>query len=146
MTDDEWKKSIEWTRVVVGCVVFSDGRYLLVQEKQQSAYGLWNLPAGHVDKGETLEEAAIREMKEETGYAVELISEIGVYHHIATAPVKHAYEATIIGGVESLQEDEILQVEWFNFETIKAMHEHGKIRSEWVWLAIEEHHDKIRRR
>ena len=52
--------------VVAGCVIQKDGKYLLVQEKQQKVYGLWNLPAGHVDEGETFEEAAIRESQEET--------------------------------------------------------------------------------
>ncbi len=39
-----------------------------VQEGQGLAKGLWNLPAGHVDPGETLIEAACKEALEETGY------------------------------------------------------------------------------
>lgn len=59
--------------VVAGCVIKKDGNYLLVQERQPKVYGKWNLPAGHVDKDETIEQAAVREAKEETGYEVELI-------------------------------------------------------------------------
>ena len=59
--------------VVAGVVVEKDSKYLLVQEKKELVYGLWNLPAGKVDEGETVEEAAVREAKEEVGYKVRLI-------------------------------------------------------------------------
>jgi len=44
-------------QVVAGCVLEKDGKYLLVQEKQKAAYEKWNLPAGRVDAGETVEQA-----------------------------------------------------------------------------------------
>ena len=66
------EKPVVTTFVVAGVVVCRDGRYLLVQEKQEHAYGLWNLPAGRVDEGDTIEETAIKEAREETGFIVEL--------------------------------------------------------------------------
>ena len=60
MTEEEWAKTVQWVGVVAGCLIEKDGRYLLVQEKQARAYGLWNLPAGYVDKGEALEAAGCR--------------------------------------------------------------------------------------
>jgi len=86
------KEAIQ-VRVVAGVVIRKDDKYLLVQEKQPKAYGLWNFPAGMVDVGESLEQAAIREAKEESGYDVELIKEIEIFHTFATDVVKHAYEA-----------------------------------------------------
>lgn len=53
----------------------NSGRYLLVQERLPHVYGLWNLPAGHVDEGETPQQAALREGLEETGFKVKLVSE-----------------------------------------------------------------------
>lgn len=47
-----------------------NGRIALIQEGGQQARGLWCLPGGHVDKGETVEHAAIREVKEEAGLDV----------------------------------------------------------------------------
>ena len=65
--------------VVAGVVIKKDGKYLLIQEKKPKAYMLWNFPAGKVDVGESIEQAAIREAKEESGYDVELIKEIAVF-------------------------------------------------------------------
>lgn len=131
-----WEQTIEWARVVVGCIVPQDGKYLFIQERQERAYGLWNIPAGHVDKDETIEHAAIRETQEETGYAVELDEEIAIYHEAATRPVKHAYRAHIVSGKAITSSDEILQVKWLSYAEIKALYDEGKIRSEWVWKAI----------
>ena len=62
--------------VVVGVYIEKDGEVLMVQEKGQ-AWGLWSIPIGHVDEGETLEEAAKREVQEETGYAIEITKSVG---------------------------------------------------------------------
>jgi len=71
MTKEEFEASIAWSRVVAACVIRDkSGKYLLVQEAQPKVYGLWNLAAGHVDKGESIEKAAVREAKEETGLDV----------------------------------------------------------------------------
>ena len=72
MDDKQWRESVEWVGIVAGCLIEKDGRYLLVQEKQPKVYGLWNLPAGYVDKGEAIRQAAIREAKEESGMPLNL--------------------------------------------------------------------------
>jgi len=70
------EKEFVKTPIAAGVVIKQNNKYLLVQERMTSQYGLWNWPAGKVDVGETIEEAAIREGKEETGYDVELIREL----------------------------------------------------------------------
>ena len=124
--------------VVAGCVIEKDSKYLLVQEKQQKAYGLWNLPAGHVDEGETFEEAALRETVEETGYTVELDKKLSVEHTSIHSPVLHAYKAHVVGGELTLNEDELLDVRWFNLADIEQLHTSGKLRNEWVLNSIYE--------
>ncbi len=136
MTEEEWKESVVWIGVVAGCVVKQEGKYLLVQEKQQKVYGLWNLPAGYVDKGETVEQAAVREVKEESGYDVELDGLIGLYHEETTRPLKYAYHARITGGKLKAQESEILDVKWLSYEEITALFEAKKLRADWVFDAI----------
>ncbi len=143
MNQKEWEASIAWSKVVAGCVIRQgDGKYLLVQEKQPKVYGLWNLPAGYLDKGETIENAAIREAKEETGYDVELDNKIGIYHETIESPVRHAFSAYIVGGELNIQEDEILDAGWFSYEEITIMRRDGKLRVEWIYDAITKVEDK----
>lgn len=113
---------------------------MLVQESQPKVYGLWNLPAGHVDKGEKIREAAIREVKEETGYDVQLIKEVAILHEEVINAVKHIFSADIIGGEISFEPDEILDVKWFTFEEVKRINDNGKIRRPWVWDIIQKDH------
>ena len=137
MNQQEWEASIAWSRVVAGCVVRDkDGKYLLVQEGNPKVYGLWNLPAGHVDRGETIEHAAIREVKEETGYDVQLGDKIGIYHETVESPVRHAFSAEIIGGELQVQQGEILDVGWFSFDDITKMRQEGKLRVDWIYNAM----------
>lgn len=137
MSTEEWETSIAWSRVVAGCVVKNDeGKYLLVQEKQPKVYGLWNIPAGHVDKGESIKAAAVREVKEETGYDVELSEKIDVYHDEVEEPVRHAFRARVIGGELAAQPGEILDASWFSYEEILGMKHEGKLRVLWIFDAI----------
>ncbi len=64
--------------VVAATVVERDGRFLFVEEDIEGARVL-NQPAGHLDPGETLIEAAVRETLEETAWHVTVTSLIGVY-------------------------------------------------------------------
>lgn len=140
-TEEEWKASVEWSRIVAACLIKQDDKYLLVQEAGQRARGLWNLPAGHVDKGETIEAAAIREAREETGLEVRLVKEVGLYHERVEAAVKHVFEAEIIGGKIASQNDEILAVAWLSFEEIKNLSENQKLRAPWIWAMIQKDHN-----
>ncbi len=129
------EKEIVMVPVAAGVVIKQDDKYLMVQEKQPKAYGLWNWPAGRVEVGDSIEATAIKEAKEETGYDVELIREIGVFHGALTGAVKHAFEARIIGGELALPEDEILDAKWFTPDEIRMTKD--QLRSEWMLGALE---------
>jgi len=128
-------------KINVAGVVIRDtsGRYLIVQEKRADIYGLWNIPAGHQDEGETLQQAAIREAQEETGLRVELIKDKPVYVG-PTATRTHvfqAFPARIVGGKIKFPEDEILQVRWLTFQEIKILNQQGKVRHSSTMRSIE---------
>ena len=62
-----------------GVVVRTDAgrpRFLLVQASRNPDH--WVLPKGHIDPGESAEEAAVREVREETGVVAEIVCELGV--------------------------------------------------------------------
>ena len=110
-----------FVKVVAGVVIQQNGKLLLIQEKQAKAYGKWNLPSGHVDQGETIEAAAIREAKEETGYDVEIDQALPVLHESAVHSVMHPFAAHITGGDLRYPDDEILAAKWFTPAEIRAM-------------------------
>lgn len=64
--------------------VVSDGEgHFLVVEEKDGEHLVFNQPAGHLDEGESLFAAAVRETLEETGWEVELTDLIGLYHYPA---------------------------------------------------------------
>lgn len=68
--------------VGVGAVVVHEGRVLLVQRGHEPAKGQWSLPGGLIDVGESLREAVIREVREETGLIVEPLELIELLERI----------------------------------------------------------------
>ncbi|MBW1714892.1 MAG: NUDIX hydrolase [Deltaproteobacteria bacterium] len=67
MTRSEYPNS---PQVAVGALVFRENRVLLVKRNKPPGKGLWAIPGGRLELGETLKEAAEREVKEETGVII----------------------------------------------------------------------------
>lgn len=107
--------------LISNVVIEKDGKYLLVQEGQAKAYKLWNIPGGHVDEGETLEQAATREAYEETGYAVVILKQLLVYKKPQNGTILHAYLTRITGGNLQIPPNEILDAKWFTYQEILTM-------------------------
>ncbi|UCC13909.1 MAG: NUDIX hydrolase [Gammaproteobacteria bacterium] len=66
------------TDITVASIVEQDGRFLMVEEIA-SGVKVFNQPAGHLEHGETLQQAAVRETLEETAWKIEATSVVGVY-------------------------------------------------------------------
>ena len=64
--------------VGVGSIVILDGRILLVKRKYPPGRGLWSVPGGHVEPGEDILRAAVRELREETGVTGDPLGVINV--------------------------------------------------------------------
>ena len=110
------------------------GEYLLVQEKWEKVRGLWNLPAGIQDKGETLPETATREALEEVGLVVKIIDPEPLYIKDSdrSGRALYSFEAKIGDGEITPQPEEILDAKWFSLQAIEKMLKDGKIRDEWA--------------
>jgi len=68
--------------VGVGAVIVEDNRVLLIRRGQPPLLGEWSLPGGVLECGETLCEATVREVREETGLVVETGEMLGVYERV----------------------------------------------------------------
>ena len=68
--------------VGVGAVILSDGRVLLVKRGTEPARGHWSIPGGLIELGESLSEAIVREVREETGLDVEPVELIEILDRI----------------------------------------------------------------
>jgi ADP-ribose pyrophosphatase YjhB (NUDIX family) len=93
-------------KVAVNAVVFNGQREVLLAKRTDN--GLWCLPGGHVDLGETVAQACLRELREETGLVGEVVRLLGVYSdpanslHIKQGPEWHTVRVSflcrIVGG------------------------------------------------
>jgi mutator protein MutT len=68
--------------IAVGAIVIDKGAILLVKRDREPARGEWSLPGGRVEVGETLREALVREVREETGIDIDVDGLIGVAERV----------------------------------------------------------------
>ena len=74
-TDRDWVP-----RITVAAVAEREGRYLLIEEESTGG-PVFNQPAGHLDPGESLQDAVAREALEESGHSFVATALIGIYHY-----------------------------------------------------------------
>lgn len=74
-------------RITVDAVVFNTrSQLLLIQRRYEPFKGMWALPGGHVEEGETCQQAVMRELHEETGLKLTTQCLIGVYDRMGRDP------------------------------------------------------------
>ena len=107
--------------LAVSAAIFRDGRVLIVRRAQAPAKGIYTLPGGGVELGETLERAVIREIREETALDIEPIELVGfrqaivrdaggrVERHFVILP----FAARYVAGEVSLNE-ELSEAHWLD--------------------------------
>ncbi|HTV35660.1 MAG TPA: NUDIX hydrolase [Xanthobacteraceae bacterium] len=114
--------------LAVSAAIFRDGRVLIVRRARPPAHGLYTLPGGGVELGETLEEAVVREVREETALDVQPIALAGYRQAIARdakgAVERHfvilPFAARWISGEISLNE-ELAEAHWLSPEELSGL-------------------------
>ncbi|MFO7299152.1 MAG: NUDIX hydrolase [Actinomycetes bacterium] len=99
--------------VGVGAVIIRDGDLLLIERGKDPGRGLWAVPGGKVRWGETLSDAVVREVAEETGLVVE-VGDLVWHGEVITDEVHLVlldFEATVVGG-ELRAGDDAARAEW----------------------------------
>ncbi|MFT4988841.1 MAG: ADP-ribose pyrophosphatase YjhB (NUDIX family) [Acidimicrobiales bacterium] len=126
-----------------GCVVDDGaGRYLLVRETKAIARGRLALPAGKLEADETIEEAAWREVAEETGFVVETSGLLGIFHCSLTS--ENSYGVNFVFAARVVSSELTLSAEhpellWCTHDEVVATTARGEVRGAYVAEAIRRH-------
>ena len=131
-----WKPS-----VTVAAVMERDGRFLLVEE-DDGGERVYNQPAGHWERDETLVQACAREVLEESAHRFEPKQLVGVYRWSRpkgdVTYLRFAFCGEILGVEEGRALDEgIVRAVWLTPEEIRALA--SRHRSPLVWRCVEDY-------
>src|ERR1700759_3768550 len=127
--------------ITVAAIAENDGRFLVVEERINQRL-VFNQPAGHVEAGESLLEAVIRETREETAWRFEPASLVGVYlwtsPHSGVTTMRFAFT----GGVDDHKAHQpldqgIIRTHWLSREELMARQD--ALRSPLVLRCIEDY-------
>ncbi len=97
-------------------VIFDEHRARFLMHQRRD-FRIWSLPGGHIEAGESPEEAAIREAREETGYRIRIKRFVGEYWRPQIGPqgdINYLFIGEIIGGEALRSGNETVALAWFD--------------------------------
>jgi ADP-ribose pyrophosphatase YjhB (NUDIX family) len=121
----------------VGAIAVDGDHILLIRRGRAPARGLWSVPGGRVEPGESMAEAVVRELREETGLEgvcetlVGWVERIGEGHHF----VIFDFRVTVVAGAEPAAGDDAAEAAWVRLDQVgelplteglaEFLHDHG---------------------
>lgn len=120
-------------KLAAALVIARNGRILLGRRGPGTrASGKWSFPAGFVERGERVEDAAIREAREEAGLIVTIGPLLGLYSSPGETVVLAVYVAAGATG-EAVARDDLAEVGWFSSDTLPdlAFPHDRRILADW---------------
>lgn len=116
----------KWTGAA-GICVNDRNELLMVREEIAGGGSAWTVPAGGVEPPETVEQCAVREMAEETGYLARVQEKLrvksGEYEHLGIVYEVHYFLMEAIGGQAQLQDPDNLvrEIGWKPLQEVKSL-------------------------
>lgn len=112
-------------RVGVGAVVVDDGRVLVMRRAGAHGAGLWGLPGGHQEFGESPERTAVREVAEETGLVVAVTARLGFTDDPMPDIGRHYVTlflacSRITGEPRFMEPEKATALEWLTVDELRA--------------------------
>jgi len=112
--------------IATGAVVVRDGSYLLIQRRSPTRTW-WQIPGGYVEVGESIDDAVVREVLEETGVASRVIGVLGLRHAAGVPPARPVsniyvvYHLEAVDGQPRPDGEESFDTGFFGSEAIEQM-------------------------
>ena len=133
--------------VGTGALILKDGELLLVRRGAQPGFGKWSIPGGLVELGENVQDAMMREVREEVGFDVEAVKLMDVFDSITRDEqgrvqfhfVVVNFLVRIVGGDLKTASD-ILEARWVPFEDVEKRDLTKLFRA-----FFEKHRDELKR-
>jgi 8-oxo-dGTP diphosphatase len=120
---------------VSAAVIVRDGRVLLVRRRRPEGDLVWQMPAGKVEPGESVEQAVVRETAEEVGLIVAAIKMLGERVHPKTGRQMSYVACSVLDGEAHVgDDDEIAEVAWVAHGDIPAYVPYGLYGPVQEWL------------
>lgn len=133
-------RRFERTMADRACVVILVERRVLMLRQSYRGKDLWTFPGGSIEAGETPEQAAIREVKEEVCLDIELLRLLCRVPRVTATGIYYCYLGRVIGGEARLGHDpemqldvqELHEIRWFPLDELR---EHPEVERIWDALA-----------
>jgi len=135
-------------RLTVACVIEKDGKFLMVEEKNGAGETIIGQPAGHVEYGETILQAAVRETLEETGCIVEPQSLLAIFNRNGSTQDSTFLRFTFVAKfieekANAVIDSDIIDTHWLSADDVIS-EKHFQMRSELVAVSIEKYLQGVR--
>jgi 8-oxo-dGTP diphosphatase len=121
------------------CVVMLKDRQVLMVHQTYRGERIWTFPGGSIEPGETPEQAAIREVREEVGLHIEIVQQLCQVPRTAASGIYYCYLGRVVGGQVQLGHDpddhadaqSLHDVRWFPLQELR---DHPEVRRIWEVL------------
>ena len=127
-SSNDKRNYLEWPFVGVGVVIWKESQFLLIQRGKSPHQGSWSIPGGRQNLGETLKEAASREILEETSVRINILGLVDVVDSIRKDEEgKTQFHATLVDFAARyvsgtpMASDDAISVGWFMLEDLPSL-------------------------